>query len=211
MKTLFLTSNDAVSSPLSNWLAKRGELIEWHEKLDKKTIIDMHPDIVISYSYLHILKAEVLDTLPDRFINLHISFLPYNRGFNPNIWSFLKNTPKGVSIHLMDPGIDTGNILVQKEVTFDESSETIGHSYRVVHKEIETLFYDNWDGLYDGIIKGIPQVGEGSFHYAREFARIKDQLLGEEGWEVPISTLKKRYEHVIAINSSENQPANMGA
>ena len=52
MKTLFLTSNDAVSSPLSNWLAKRGELIEWHEKLDKKTIIDMHPDIVISYCAL---------------------------------------------------------------------------------------------------------------------------------------------------------------
>lgn len=211
MKTLFLTSNDAVSSPLSDWLAKRSKVIEWHEKLDKETIIDMHPNIVISYSYLHILKAEVLDSLPDRFVNLHISFLPYNRGFNPNIWSFLENTPKGVSIHLMDPGIDTGNILVQKEVVFDESSETIGHSYRVLHKEIETLFYDNWDGLQDGIIKGTPQVGQGSFHYAKEFARIKDQLLGKEGWEVPISTFKKRYEHLIAINSSENQPVKMGA
>ena len=47
-------------------------------------------------------------------INLHISYLPYNRGSYPNYWSFKENTPNGVSIHHIDDGIDTGPVLVQK-------------------------------------------------------------------------------------------------
>ena len=39
-------------------------------------------------------------------VNLHISYLPFNRGSHPNYWSFVENTPKGVSIHEIDEQIE---------------------------------------------------------------------------------------------------------
>ena len=72
--------------------------------------------IVVSYGYNHI--------IPEKFItnniyNLHISFLPYNRGAHPNFWSFIENTPSGVTIHKIDQGIDTGKIIFQKMIDFE--------------------------------------------------------------------------------------------
>ena len=51
-------------------------------------------------------------------INLHISYLPYNKGAHPNFWSWVKNTPKGVSIHLISEKIDAGDIIFQKKLIF---------------------------------------------------------------------------------------------
>ena len=64
-------------------------------------------DFVISFGYRHILKKTIIQSSLAPIINLHISYLPYNRGAHPNFWSFFDNTPKGVSIHLMDEGINT--------------------------------------------------------------------------------------------------------
>ncbi|MCL0081308.1 hypothetical protein M1N64_03665 [Peptococcaceae bacterium] len=50
-----------------------------------------------------------MDKFQGRAINLHISFLPWNRGADPNFWSFIENAPVGVSIHYLDEGIDTGD------------------------------------------------------------------------------------------------------
>ena len=75
-------------------------------------------DCVISYGYRHILKQRTIDGFECPVLNLHISYLPYNRGAHPTFWSFYDNTPSGVTIHLIDSGIDTGPIVKQKYVNF---------------------------------------------------------------------------------------------
>ena len=40
------------------------------------------------------------------FINLHNSFLPFNRGKHPYFWAFYEDSPYGVTIHKVDEGID---------------------------------------------------------------------------------------------------------
>ena len=40
------------------------------------------------------------------------------QGAHPNFWSFYDNTPSGVTIHLIDAGIDTGDVLYQKKLIF---------------------------------------------------------------------------------------------
>ena len=75
-------------------------------------------DFIISYGYRHILKKDILDKFPNMAINLHISLLPWNRGADPNLWSFLEDSPKGVTIHYLDYGIDTGDILAQQKVDY---------------------------------------------------------------------------------------------
>ena len=192
MKVLFLTSGDT-ARPLADWLGQREALTVRETPVSAQEIAALAPDLIVSHSYRHILKRDVLAAAPDRFINLHISLLPYNRGADPNLWSFLDETPKGVSIHLIDEGIDTGALLLQREVSFDEDSETLGSSYATLQQTIGELFMENWSSLRDGRIAPRAQSGAGTFHRASEFAALKDSLLGNDGWNVPIPVLRQRY------------------
>jgi len=134
MKILFLGAPD---SPVFLWLKQQGEDV--HSTLDKITVdyvLENKFNFLISYGYRYVLKKEILDLFPNRAINLHISYLPYNRGSDPNFWSFIDGTPKGVTIHYLDEGVDTGDIIVQKEVVFDSlETETLASSYQKLHTE----------------------------------------------------------------------------
>ena len=68
-----------------------------------------HVDFIISYGYRHILKKDLIEMFPRKIANLHISLLPWNRGADPNLWSFLEDTPKGVTIHYIDCSVDTAS------------------------------------------------------------------------------------------------------
>ena len=50
---------------------------------------------------------------------MHNSYLPYNRGKNPYFWTFIEEKPYGVTIHKVDEGIDTGEIISQKLIQYD--------------------------------------------------------------------------------------------
>ncbi|MHB9840578.1 formyltransferase family protein [Paraburkholderia terrae] len=192
MKILFLTSGDT-ARPLADWLGQREALTVRETPVSAQEIAALAPDLIVSHSYRHILRRDVLAAAPDRFINLHISLLPYNRGADPNLWSFIDETPKGVSVHLIDEGIDTGALLLQREVSFDEDGETLGSSYATLQQTIGELFMENWSSLRDGRIAPRAQSGAGTFHRASEFAALKDSLLGNDGWNVPIPVLRQRY------------------
>ncbi len=102
-------------------------------------------DLLISYDW-----PKKIDLKGKPGINMHISLLPYNRGTDPNFWSWLDGTPKGVTIHWMDDGIDTGPIAVQK--TVDEaflSKLDIRSSYEYLHYQIEMLFAEHFPKMLD--------------------------------------------------------------
>ena len=61
-------------------------------------------DWIVSYGYRYIITQDILDAVRGQAINLHISLLPWNRGADPNLWSFLDDTPKGITIHYIDSG-----------------------------------------------------------------------------------------------------------
>lgn len=191
MKVLFLTNNK-ISYSLYKWLKEKEEVILHEDKLDVKTINKYHPDFLISYSYKYIIKEDVIEMMKARIINLHISYLPWNRGADPNLWSFIENTPKGVTIHLIDKGVDTGKILLQKEIHFEDEKETLASSYNKLHAEIQKLFKENWDKIRSEGITTKNQSLEGTFHKSKDSEEIKKLML-PEGWDIKIPILKKRY------------------
>lgn len=197
MNILFLT-NSAVSRPLSDWLQSEAqEEVHIQEgKIDPECIYSLRPDLVISYNYRYLITPVVLHCLSRPPINLHISYLPWNRGADPNVWSFLEQTPVGVTIHHIDAGIDTGEILLQQRVVIDEASETLQSSYLQLHREIRALFTNNWPALRDQTIVPALQTGRGSLHYSKQFAAIR-HLLEPEGWNIPIREVRRRYEHYL--------------
>jgi methionyl-tRNA formyltransferase len=99
----------------------------------------------------------------------------------------LENTPKGVTIHAIDEGIDTGDILVQREVLFGDG-ETLASTYVRLNHEMCDLFVHSWAGLRSGQIKGVPQLpAQGSLHKLRDRDRFAHLL--QRGWDTPVSEL----------------------
>ena len=111
----------------------------------------LHYDFIISFGYRHIIKKDIIDLFPDKIINMHISYLPYNKGADPNLWSYLENSPKGVTIHKIDAGLDTGDILLQKNVQ-DNIEDTLKTSYDRLINEIVSLFNENVDNILNNKI-----------------------------------------------------------
>ncbi len=75
----------------------------------------LQPDLVLVGSWGEIIQPHVLAIPEIQFINCHPSLLPYHRGANPYTAVLLANESQtGITYHLMDQGIDTGPILLQR-------------------------------------------------------------------------------------------------
>lgn len=171
---LFLTNNDNTQD-LYEWLKSREEKVyKIQNKITLEMIQQLEPSFIVSFNYKHLISKEILEAMPGRVINLHTSYLPYNRGSSPNFFSFLEDTPKGVTIHLMDEKLDTGDILCQKELFFDETKETFASSYDTLIREMKELFKENWDGIKAGTLEPKRQEGEGTYHRMRELEEIRE-------------------------------------
>tara|TARA_Y100001937_G_scaffold64545_3_gene88368 strand:- start:124 stop:933 length:810 start_codon:yes stop_codon:yes gene_type:complete len=156
--------------------------------IEKKFLMMNKIDFIVSYGYRKIIKKEIINKFKERIINLHMSYLPWNRGAYPNAWSFLDNTPKGVTIHFIDSGIDTGAILVQKLVNFNNLSEhTFSTTYERLSLEIEDIFIENWQDIkYQNICAQSQDLLEepGSHHTIKEsLEKFKEISLDCEKWE----------------------------
>jgi len=75
------------------------------------------PDLLVSILGNQIFKEPILNLAPKGCINLHTALLPKYRGLMPTFWVLKNNEKKtGVSVFFVDEGIDSGPIIVQKEV-----------------------------------------------------------------------------------------------
>lgn len=112
---------------------------------------------------------ETLLSLPKRgFINFHPSFLPFNRGKHYNFWALVEECPFGVSLHKVDKGIDTGDIISQKLISYnwEDNGETL---YKKAQKEIVALFQSTYPSLRENTLVPLVQdLSKGSFHLSSE-------------------------------------------
>lgn len=185
MRVLFLGSPE---SPLIPFLRSEGdEVFVTAEPLNRERLDAWNADFLVSYGYRHILRKEVLDRFPARAVNLHISFLPFNRGADPNLWSIVEGTPRGVTIHYLDEGIDTGDIISQRLVDFS-ATDTLRSSYAKLQSAIVDLFREQWPAIRAGTCERRKQVGAGTFHRTKDIERVRHLLV--DGWETPVAALE---------------------
>lgn len=122
-------------------------------------------DWLISFGYRYILPPDLVDEYEGRAINIHISLLPWNRGADPNFWSWFDNTLKGVSIHQITRGTDTGPVLIQRPLRYLwAEGHTLRSSYGVLMREAAALFAYNWIDILNGQLPAIPQSKSGTYH-----------------------------------------------
>lgn len=87
-------------------------------------IASYQPDVLVSIAGNQIFKKPLLELAPKGCINLHTALLPKYRGLMPSFWVLKNNEKKtGVSVFLVDEGIDSGPIIVQKEVEINNMTQ----------------------------------------------------------------------------------------
>jgi len=189
MKILLLLGD--LDSVLTSHLEKfQDNLIVTSEKINEE-FINLHlPEFIISYGYRYIIPESIIAHYPDNAVNLHISFLPWNRGADPNFWSFIDDTPKGVTIHYIDRGVDTGDIIVQRRVEFSDN-DTLRTSYLKLHQEMLALFKENWTNIRSKKCQRIKQSQfvDGTSHRLKDKEKLA--FLLTHGWDTPTTVLKE--------------------
>ena len=160
---------------LYEWLKQREKVEIITNKLTIDLVKEWKPDFIISYNYSYLITADIIEYMKGAIFNLHISYLPWNRGASPNLWSFLDNTPKGVTIHQINKGLDMGKILFQKQCYFDETKETFASTYTYLHEQITELFKENWEKIKTGTYVLTEQEKGGSYHTIKELQKLEKE------------------------------------
>ena len=103
-------SRDARDTAMGDWLAQRGV------------------DLVVCAGYMHLLTGPFLERFRGRVVNVHPSLLPAFPGTRPVGDALAAGaTETGVTVHLVDEGVDTGPVLRQERVAVDprDTEETL--------------------------------------------------------------------------------------
>ena len=187
LKVLFLGYKKEQTRLVEDLINSKCEV--WHT--EEKIVTTQGYDLVVSYGYRHILKKDVIESSSAPIINLHISYLPWNRGAHPNFWSFYDSTPSGVTIHLIDEGVDTGAIIYQRMVNFNKDENTFSKTYKRLIIEIEKLFIDNLDEIISMSFTSIKQRRKGTYH------RVADLPEEFSGWDSNIQSEVIRLDGIL--------------
>ena len=116
-------------------------------------------DYIVCVHFPYILRRPVLDTASRGVLNLHPSYLPYNRGWHTPTWAILEETPAGASLHYVDESLDTGDIVCQRQAAIDPADTA--HTLYAKLKRLEVqVFKEGWQQIRDGSAKGTPQTDE---------------------------------------------------
>jgi len=98
-------------------------------KKNEKLILDFKPDLIIVHGS-SIIPRRLIRKFPYRMINLHAGLSPYYRGSATNVWPFFNKQLQyvGMTVHFIDKGIDTGEIILQDRPEFEmkDNTHTIG-------------------------------------------------------------------------------------
>lgn len=145
------------------------------------------PDLVV-LGGTGILRPPVLSVPPRGTINAHPGLLPWLRGSSSVAWALYKDLPVGSTVHYVDAGIDTGPILLQRELPIRR-----GESYEQIVRRVLTLSGE--------LMAEALMLVEGGA--AR--ARAQDPAVGETLRVIPaelLATAKKRlatgrYSHFV--------------
>ena len=149
-------------------------IFEGQNLQDERILADiaaLEPALGLSVYFGHILRAPLLGLFPRGVVNLHPSLLPYNRGSYPNVWSIVDGTPAGATLHYIDEGIDTGDIIAQRRVEVSPS-DTGGTLYAKLEEGAVELLGETWPTIVAGTNRRTPQLPGGTVHRMRDVETI---------------------------------------
>jgi len=213
---------EVVASPVKQAAEKlrlpiyQPERIKQNEELRAK-LEAIRPDAIIVVGYGRIIPPWMLQLPRYGNINLHASLLPKYRGAAPIQWAIANGeTVTGVTTMQIDEGLDTGDILLQKEMAIvpEDTAETLAPKLAATGADlmIETL-----QGLQAGTVRPQRQNDElatlapilkkedGRIDFSRSAQEICNRLRGFQPWPGAFTSFRGRGLNVTAIKTASEQ------
>lgn len=128
-KVLFIVVRHDTQDPILIQIAKETG-IPWysHSNVNSRDFVELirheTPDLLVSMSFNQIIKQDLISLAPLGFINCHAGELPFYRGRNVLNWALINGESRfGVTVHYIDEGIDTGDIILQRYQSIDQDDD----------------------------------------------------------------------------------------
>ena len=137
----------------------------------------LKPDLLVSIGGNEIFRRPLLDLAPRGCINLHSALLPRYRGLMPSFWVLrFRERYTGVSVFLVDEGIDSGPIVVQKKIEIGgmTQEQLIAHSKKIGMQAVAEAIDKLASGHADVIANDASQATYFSFPTAEDVAEFRN-------------------------------------
>lgn len=154
----------------------------------------LQPQAIIVVGYGRIIPPWMLELPPHGNINVHASLLPKYRGAAPVQWAIAQGeTVTGVTTMLLNEGLDTGDILLQKEMAIRSEDTSVTLWPRLAELGAD-LIVETLRGLEQGQITAVPQdhsqatlapilrKEDGQIDFNRSATDIHNRLRGFQPW-----------------------------
>ena len=171
-----------VMSPVKEYAISKNLKIYQPEKVRKNNefieeIKNLKPDVICVVAYGKILPKELLDIPTLGCINVHGSLLPKYRGAAPIQWAVINGEKTtGITTMYMDIGMDTGDMILSKEVEIGEN-ETTGELWERLSKIGAELLVETLKEIKEGTAPRIPQGNDFSM------APMLDKEMSKIDWK----------------------------
>jgi methionyl-tRNA formyltransferase len=180
----------------------------------RSQLAELKPDAIIVVGYGRMLPQWMIDLPPLGNLNLHASLLPKYRGAAPIQWAIASGeTVTGVTSMRIDAGLDTGEILLQKEILIarNDTTETLAPHLAVVGAD---LMVETLRGLEAGAIQPRPQdhsqatfapilkKEDGSIDFNRPVVETVNRLRGFQPWPGAYTKFRGKNLAVVAARSA---------
>lgn len=188
----------------------------------RETLTRLAPDAIIVVGYGRIIPQWMIDLPQFGNINLHASLLPKYRGAAPIQWAIARGeTTTGVTTMRIDAGLDTGDILLQKEVAIEESDTAETLSPRLADVGAN-LMVETLAGLVTGTITPRPQDHAGAslapilkredgvIDFTRSAREIVDRLRGFQPWPGATTLFRGKGMKITQARVAEEASAGTG-
>jgi methionyl-tRNA formyltransferase len=132
-------------------------------------------DFIITVYWPYLLKPNVFRLANGNTVNFHPALLPVNRGWFPHVHSILDGSPCGVTLHVIDEGIDSGPIWAQLPVQIDPT-DTAKTIYDRLQQSIVDLFKEKWKEISSGRISPTRQDNSRAVYHKRSEISNFDEI-----------------------------------
>jgi methionyl-tRNA formyltransferase len=200
------------SSPVKDTALDAGLAVYQPERIKSESALDFFkrvaPDVIVIIAYGQIIPAGLIDLPRLGWINLHASLLPKYRGAAPINWAIANGeTRTGLTTMRIDPGLDTGPMLLKHDVNIDADETTPELAARLAEAGAP-LMADTLRGLERGDITGWPQDNsqatlapllkkeDGRINWSSRAQEIYNRIRAFQPWPGAFTTFRGKQCHI---------------
>lgn len=210
---------ELAASPVKQSAQRLGLPVVQPEKIKKneefqQQLTGLKPEAIIVVGYGRIIPPWMLQLPRLGNINVHASLLPQYRGAAPIQWAIASGeTVTGVTTMRLDEGLDTGDILLRREIVILSDDTAVTLAPRLASMGAD-LLVETLQGLEQGSISPLPQdharatlapilkKEDGAVDFARTATEICNRLRGFQPWPGAYTHFRGKNLKIIAARTA---------